>query len=278
MANSNYLISVIVTTYNRPQALDKVIASLMKQTDSNFEVVIADDGSKGDTRRLIESWKLMSVIPVHHAWQEDLGFRAGASRNNAVRKAKGDYLIFLDGDCIVRPNFIAQHRLLREEGFVVAGNRCLLNPTLSKRVEEGKENLSHWNIFNYFLARLKGEINRLDALLTLPPSLGFRYKWPKRWERVRSCNMAVSMNDFKAVNGFDESFVGWGFEDSDLAVRLLNLGLKVKRGMFATAVLHLYHRESEEVRSGPNWERFQLVLKQHLTQPIKGLLVKKELL
>ena len=104
------LISVIISTYNKPQFLNKVIEGLQFQSDSNFEIVVADDGSGSSTRELIKKWQEQSVVPITHAWQDDLGFRVSESRNNAVRHSKGDYFIFIDGDCIPRYHFVAHHR------------------------------------------------------------------------------------------------------------------------------------------------------------------------
>ena len=94
-------ISVIVATYNWPSALRLSLQSLMRQTAHNFEIVVADDGSRNETRELIESLAKTSHVPIIHSWQEDIGFRLARSRNQAVLKSHGDYLIFVDGDCIV---------------------------------------------------------------------------------------------------------------------------------------------------------------------------------
>ena len=103
-------ISVILTTYNWPEALELSLRSFMAQTDSNFEVVVADDGSKEPTRLLIERLRAVSPIPILHAWQEDRGFRAAKARNEAVKLSSGDYLLFVDGDCMVGREFVAAHR------------------------------------------------------------------------------------------------------------------------------------------------------------------------
>ena len=108
------LISVIVTTYNREEALDAVLRSLERQSDNAFEIIIADDGSGPATAKLIESWKTKIGRRLEHAWHEDRGFRAAEIRNRAVLNARGTYCIFLDGDCIVRPDFVAIHRKLAE--------------------------------------------------------------------------------------------------------------------------------------------------------------------
>lgn len=264
------LISIIVTTYNWPRALNKVLEALREQTDSNFEIVIADDGSGIETKQLIQNWSANSKVKILHAWQPDEGFRASESRNNAVRMSHGDYLVFIDGDCLPRPHFVEHHRNLAEPGYVIAGNRCLLSSSLTEKVLK-TNNYIHFSCWELCRFRLKGDINRLDALLNLPPKCFFRYFYPTKWQKLRSCNMGLWRSDFEKVNGFDSSFRGWGFEDSDLAARLINAGIKVKSGAFSTAVYHLYHHESKEDHKGHNWERLQYVLSSDCTQPVKGL-------
>lgn len=238
------LISVIVTTYNRPDALRAVLAGLCAQVDRGFEVLVADDGSRDDTRQLVESLADGAPISVRHLWQEDRGFRAGAARNRAAAVATGDYLLFLDGDCIARPDWIAQHRRLAEPGWMVAGNRILLSERFSQHVLEGAQPVHGWSLGQWRLAQLAGHVNRTLPLRSL--ALGpLRKLGARRWQRVRTCNLGVWAADFRAVNGFDEQFEGWGFEDSDLAVRLLNHGVRRKEGAFATGVLHLWHREHD---------------------------------
>ena len=264
------LISTIVTTYNRPLALARVLEALMLQDDKNFEVIIADDGSREATFDVIEAYKREAPFPIVHAWQPDLGFRVGRCRNLAVKEARGEYLVFLDGDCIPRRNFISQHRHLCEKDYLVTGNRCLLSEKLTQRIETGSEDILSWGAWEFLRARLKGEINRLDALLTLPPTARFRYRRMKKWEKTRTCNMGVFRDDFLLINGFDSSFEGWGFEDSDFAARLINAGKHVKMGTFATAVFHLWHPRGRTQQSGPNWDRLQQVLTNKETQPIDG--------
>src|SRR5262245_58906989 len=122
------LISVIVTTYNREDALDAVLAALSRQSDRAFEVVIADDGSGPSTAAVVESWRSRVGVPLSHVWQADRGFRAAEIRNRALLVTRGGYCVFLDGDCIARPDFIATHRRLAEPGWFVTGNRVLLAP------------------------------------------------------------------------------------------------------------------------------------------------------
>jgi glycosyltransferase involved in cell wall biosynthesis len=249
-------ISVIVTTYNRPDALRAVLAGLFAQTDRGFEVLVADDGSRDETRQLVEALAASAPMPVRHVWQPDLGFRAGAARNRAAAVARGDYLLFLDGDCIPRLDWIAQHRALAEPGWMVAGNRILLSERFTKQVLETGEPVHAWSFGRWRLAQLASDINRTLPLRRL--ALGpLRKLGAARWQRVRTCNLGVWAADVRAVNGFDERFEGWGFEDSDLAVRLLNHGVRRKEGAFATGVLHLWHREHDRRFEARNRELLQ---------------------
>lgn len=264
------LISTIVTTYNRPLALACVLSGLLNQNDRNFEVIVADDGSRQDTRQVIEDFQKRSNFPIRHAWQPDLGFRLSRCRNLAVKESHGEYLIFLDGDCIPRYDFIHQHRLLSEKRYIVAGNRLLLNERLSRQLEDRDDDILTWGIWKFIKARLNGEINRLDALLTLSPKAKYRYRNQKNWEKVRGCNMAVFKEDFLLINGFDSSFLNWGFEDSDFTARLLNAGVKVKVGTFSTGVFHLWHPSGRTEKKGANWDRLQYVISSKTTQPLEG--------
>ena len=244
--------SIIVTTYNRPLALDRVLESISKLRYSNFEVIIADDGSTSDTRKVISSWS--SKFSLIHAWQEDLGFRAAAARNLAVSKSSGDYLIFLDGDCLVFPNFLNRHLYLAEKNYLVAGNRLLLNERLTREVEGGNQTPLNWTLLKWSGARMSGAINRLLPLIFMSGN-AWRKLRTKQWKGVRTCNLGLFKSDFLKVNGFDESFVGWGHEDADLAIRLIDQGVLRKDGHFATAVLHLWHKENDRSKEAENKDR-----------------------
>ena len=122
------LISVIVTTYNREDALDAALRALAHQSDRNFEIIIADDGSRPDTARVVESWQARLPLPLKHVRHEHRGFRGGEIRNRGIRASAGEICIFLDGDCLAPADFIAAHRRLAEPGWFVTGNRILLSP------------------------------------------------------------------------------------------------------------------------------------------------------
>ena len=264
------LVSLIVTTYNRPDALRAVLDGLLAQRDRGFEVLVADDGSRDDTRALIEGTARTAPFPVTHVWQEDRGFRAGAARNRAAARASGDYLVFLDGDCVPRPQFIARHRRLAERRWMVAGNRILLSQAFTQEVLDGGLPIHEWTLAQWRSARARGAINRMLPLRDLP--LGpLRKLGSRRWQRVRTCNLGVWADDFRAVNGFDEDFAGWGFEDSDLAVRLINRGIGRKYGAFGTGVLHLWHRENDRAREGQNWQCLQQRIRSGETSAAVGL-------
>jgi glycosyltransferase involved in cell wall biosynthesis len=263
-------ISVVVTTYNRPDALRAVLDGLGAQSNQDFEVIVADDGSRDDTRALVEQASLGFPVRLAHVWQEDAGFRAGAARNRAAERAHGEYLVFLDGDCIPRPDFIERHRALAERGWMVAGNRILLSEAFTARALRERLPLHAWSAQQWSDARRRGDINRTLPLTHLP--LGpLRKVAASRWQRVRTCNLGVWTEDFRRVRGFDETFEGWGFEDSDLAVRLLNAGVRRKEGAFATGVLHLWHRENDRRHEGRNWDLLQQRIRSRETLPSRGL-------
>ncbi len=253
------LISVIVTTYNREDALAAVLRSLAGQTDVDFEVVVADDGSRPATALLVETWKGRVGRRLDHVWHDDQGFRAAEIRNRAILLSRGDYVIFLDGDCIARPDFVARHRALAEKGWFVAGNRVLLSLTLTRKILTEKIEAERWSLLRWFGRRLSGGINRISALLALP--LGpFRRLRADKWEGARSCNLAIWRGDLDRVDGFDADYAGWGKEDSDVIVRLIRAGVRRKDGNFATGVLHLHHPEALRNHLADNERKLQTVL------------------
>ncbi|HEY5130352.1 MAG TPA: glycosyltransferase family 2 protein [Bradyrhizobium sp.] len=238
------MISVIVTTYNRADALEAVLRSLACQTDQDFEVVVADDGSTAATGQLVEAWKAKVGHRLGHVWHDDRGFRAAEIRNRAILASRGAYCIFLDGDCIARPDFVAIHRRLAEPGWFVTGNRILLSRELTAKVLREKLLPEAWSFSSWVAERWCGGVNRLSALLRLP--LGpLRRLRQRAWRGARSCNLAIWRSDLDRVDGFDADYCGWGKEDSDIIVRLLHAGVRRKDGTFATGVIHLWHAESD---------------------------------
>ncbi|NIR42837.1 MAG: glycosyltransferase [Gemmatimonadetes bacterium] len=232
--------SVIVSTYNRPDALERVLLDLDRQTVEGFEVVVADDGSSDETRRTIDEVRGQVQYPLRHTWQEDHGFRAARARNLAVGKASGDYLIFLDGDCLPRPDFLEGHRWLAERGRWVRGNRVNLTEEFTERVLSEELPVADWPLWRWVLARLRGEAVRTTPLLRLRTQ-ALRKSNPRKWRGARSCNFGCWRDDFMRVDGYDDAYTGWGREDSDLAIRLINAGVYRKDGRYVVPVLHLWH-------------------------------------
>jgi glycosyltransferase involved in cell wall biosynthesis len=264
------LISVIVTTYNREDALDAVLRALARQTDKNFEVIVADDGSRSTTAELVEAWKKKTKFPLNHVWQEDQGFRAAEIRNRAVLASRGAYCVFLDGDCIPRPKFVATQRDLAEKEWFVTGNRVLMSQALTTRVLQQQSEPELWGLGAWLGQRLRGGINRLIPLFSLP--LGLLRKLRSRaWRGARSCNLAVWRSDLERVDGFDATFSGWGREDSDILVRLLRAGVRRKDGVFATGVLHLWHPEADRSQLQANQRQLDQSLSGDAIKARRGL-------
>ncbi|OWW18984.1 glycosyltransferase family 2 protein [Noviherbaspirillum denitrificans] len=268
------LISVIVTTYNRPDALAAVVRALLDQTDPNFEVIIADDGSGQPTRDALAAFRnaprTSGMKRLVHAWQPDDGFRASAARNLGVHASKGEYLVFLDGDCVPRPDFIARHRLLAEQGFMVSGSRVLMSEPFTKDVLAANAPIHKQGLAYWLRQRLAGNTNKVVPLLYFP-NTGMRHYRAVKWNRIKSCNLAIWRKDYEAVDGFDESFVGWGHEDADVVLRLARLGIRRKGGAFSTEVFHLWHRENTRATESQNRKRVEDRMKTGVTRADTGL-------
>jgi glycosyltransferase involved in cell wall biosynthesis len=236
-------VSVIITTYNRSDALLAVLAGLAQQTQRDFEVVVADDGSRDEHRRAVLESPLARALRVVHVWHPDVGFTAAKARNRGVAAARADYLVFLDGDCVPEVDFIARHRRLAASGCFVNGSRVLLAPELTQQVLAAQVQVSGRSAGFWLRQRLRGQASKLMHLLRLPDG-SFRLQREFRWKGIRSCNMGVWRRDYETVDGFDESFVGWGHEDADFVLRLHHAGVQRKNGFCATEVYHLWHREA----------------------------------
>jgi glycosyltransferase involved in cell wall biosynthesis len=268
--SSTSLISVIITTYNREDALDAALAALAAQSDRDFEIVIADDGSGADTARLIENWRSRLSVPLKHVRHEHRGFRGGEIRNRGIRASEGALCIFLDGDCLPRPDFIAAHRRLYEPGWFVIGNRILLSRELTAAILAQGLAAHTWTLTALLRHRMNGGINRLLPALHLP--LGpLRKLQQASWRGAQTCNFAVARSDLDRVDGFDNTFVGWGYEDSDLAIRLMRAGLRRKDGRFATGVFHLWHPWNDRAQVSANRKRLDETISSARVAPLRGL-------
>ena len=249
------MISILLATYNWPQALKLCLESLATQTDRDFEIIIADDGSTESTKQVIEQFKASSSIPIEHLWQADEGFRKTIILNRAIAAANGNYLVFLDGDCIVQPDFIERHRALAQKGYLVTGSRVLLNQKLTQDLMTW----SHWDFerFNASLLgkRLTGAINKYWPLKIKLGNGSWRNYKKFVWRRIKGCNMACWKSDANAINGFDETMTGWGHEDADFVFRLQRHHIIRKSGSWSTEVLHLFHTIQDQSKAAENARR-----------------------
>ena len=255
----NELISVIVSTYNREDALEVVLRALSRQSDRNFEIVVADDGSGPATARVVRDWAARNPVPIKHVWHDDRGFRLAEIRNRGIRASSGAYIVFLDGDCIARRDFVAKHRRLAEPRWFVTGTRILLSRELTDRIlHEGLEP-ELWGLARFMAHRLRHHFNRVAPLLAL--RLGpMRKLMAHRWRGARGSNMAFWRADLERVGGFDTSFSGWGREDSDIFIRMIRAGVRRKDGRFASGVLHLWHPDADRSHLDDNDRQLDEVL------------------
>jgi len=262
--------AVIVTTYNRADALAAVLAGYQAQSSQSFELIVADDGSTDATRRVVDDFRERTGIAVNHVWHEDRGFRAAAIRNRALAATPADYIVFSDGDCVPARDFVARHQGLAERGWFVAGNRILLDDAFTRRTLLEALPLHEFGTVRWLLAWLRRDANRWLPLLRLGDG-AWRKSAPLRWEGVKTCNLAAWREDLVQINGLDETYSGWGLEDSDLVIRLLHAGVKHKSGRFATPVFHLWHAENDRSRLAENQRRLDAILGSDRVRAERGL-------
>ncbi len=233
--------SLIIATYNWPEALELVLKSAEQQSLLPYEVLIADDGSSEATKKLIDKFKNKGVLNLRHIWHEDKGFRLAEIRNKAIKEAKGNYIIQIDGDTFLHKDFVKDHLQYAKPGQFISGSRVLLGKDLSARLLKNKEirfSSFHKDIKN---KHYKYTIPLLTKLLKKPSK-----DVQKVIRSVRGCNMSFWKKDLMAVNGYNEGLTGWGREDSELSARLIHLGLRKINLKFAAIQYHLYHKEASK--------------------------------
>lgn len=235
--------AIVISTYNRPDALRIVMESIMNQTVLPDEIIIADDGSTGSTQDLINSYTKRFPRLISHVWHEDKGFRLAAIRNKAMAKAKSDYIIQIDGDIMLHPRFVADHRSMAEKGQYVAGSRAMLSKTLTKKIINSGS-------YKQVLIYHQGVNNRLNAIRIplVMKLLGSQEFSSKSYKKIKGCHMAFWKEDLLKINGYNEDFEGWGSEDVELELRLINVGLKRCNLKFGALQYHLYHPENSKDR------------------------------
>lgn len=254
-------VSLIISTYNWPRALYLCLDSVMQQTVMPSEILIADDGSGMSTRDVVKHFENISPVPVRHIWHEDNGFRLAAIRNKAIAASKGKYIIQIDGDLILQRNFIQDHMLFAREGCFVTGSRGIITELLTRKVLSGEITS---------LSPLMKGIRSSNNVVRIPiMSILYHTFGPTR--APRGCNMAFWRNDLIRVNGYDEDFKGWGFEDTELCIRLNNSEIHQRCMKFRGVAFHLHHNQAERSGCNSNEQRYKDSIRCHRTRCEKGL-------
>ena len=249
-------ISVILATYNGGDQLACCAETLAAAGDERMEVVIADDGSSSErTFEIIEAFKREAPFRVHHAWQEDIGFRLARSRNNAVQHARGEFMLFLDHDILVPRTFFRTIRATIRPGWFVGGRRVKLDEAISASVLDGS--VEPATLFTWRFA-LRARRMKLG---------GWRYLFPLRDRRpgttpqpfrgMSGFCIGAWRSDFDRVDGFDDRYRGYGVEDWDFMARLNNAGVHAGYLPRAATVMHLWHKEIPHDLEGPGYQMLQ---------------------
>ncbi len=236
--------SLIITTYNWPQALRLSVKSVWKQTILPKELIIADDGSRDETRETIEQLRQQSPIPIIHVWHPDEGFQLSKIRNRGIAAASSEYIIFIDGDCLLEPHFIEDHIYYAQVGRGVCGSRIkLVSSATAKFLETGSFVLPKFFLspkirfgYNIYSIRNRWMCNRsLYEVRDLQTKV-----------KLQGCNMAFWKSDAIRINGFDEDYSSWGWEDQDFGLRLRRSGVSLKCIRYAALLYHLYHKKRSQ--------------------------------
>ncbi len=227
-------VSLLISTYNWPEALELCLLSVLKQTVLPNEILIADDGSKNDTKEFIDKFRKLTSIPIKHVWHKDDGFRKTIILNEAVRVGSFDYIIQTDGDILLHSNFIQDHLESAKPNYFIRGSRSLIDESRTKELLRDKVCQLKWTdvgLGNKFNSIYNPLLNKLFSVFNAPRSI----------EGVKGCNFSFWKKDFIKVNGFNNDIVGWGREDSELAIRMINSGVLKKHLKFKAVCFHLHH-------------------------------------
>lgn len=235
--------TLFVSTYEMPRHLELVCAALERQTTREFEIFFCDDGSGETTREVIERFKGISPVPVHHVWQEHQGFRKCRILNQALRQARGEIAIFLDGDCVPHRDYVRDHLEQQREGFYLAGRRVELGEKFSalltpEMIRQGFFDRPQLSLLRSVLA---GESEYFQRSVRIPWPGVRRLLKMNRVVDLKGCNYSVPRSALERINGFDEDYEGYGREDTDVELRLQNLGLKIRSMKGLAIQFHVWH-------------------------------------
>lgn len=273
MYSSRPTSSLIISTYNWPEALSLSLKSVLTQKILPKEVIIADDGSAEATKFVIDSFRRVFPVPIKHVWHEDRGFRLAEIRNKAIISATGEYIIQIDGDIILHPHFVEDHLNFAKKNTFVRASRIYINKKKSEdMLVKGS---SHISIFN------KG-INNFFSAIRMPFLWSlFEYRYKNKGSEIyeiHGCNMAYWKKDALAVNGYNETFCGWGPEDKEFVARLLNKGLRKRFLKLGAIAFHIHHKENAKTFLLANEDAFKQTREKKHVWCRNGILSEKALL
>lgn len=252
-------VSLLLSTYNWPEALDLVLRSVVRQSHLPDEVLIADDGSDERTAALLGNYA--GRLAIKHIWHEDNGFRKTVVLNKAVRHATQPYIIQVDGDIVLHRHFIKDHLKVAQRGFFVQGSRVMIGEHRTAEVLAAKQ--------VDFNALSKGITGRFNAI-RFPSFSGLFRTDPLSSHNIKGCNLAFWREDYMKVNGYYNGFEGWGWEDYEFAERLINAGIRKKRLKWAAIGYHLHHPLSSKANFNPNKQIYEESVAQKLAYRAPG--------
>ncbi|WP_310992333.1 glycosyltransferase family 2 protein [Aequorivita marina] len=231
--------SLLISTYNWPEALELVLLSLENQSVKPDEVLIADDGSTEATKQLIGSFQSKNEVPIRHFWHEDKGFRKAIILNKAIAAAKGDYIVQVDGDCIMHKDFVRDHKAMAVANVYLFGSRVNIQEQFIPKLFASQK-----ITFSFFAKGIKKRTRNLRV-----PALSNLYKTTDEIShKMRGCNVSFWKKDVVAVNGYNEAFEGWGREDSELIIRMMHNGVLGRRLRYRGIVYHIWHKVKDQSR------------------------------
>ena len=252
--------SLVISTYNWPEALELVLKSVKNQSKIPDEILIADDGSSYSTKKVIEKYKKM--LNIKHIWHEDKGFRKTIILNKAIAKSSGEYIIQIDGDILLHKHFIKDHLRNKKINRFIHGSRTFIGKHLTQKCIL-KSNIK----FSFFHKEIKNRINMLYS----PFFSKIISSDSKSLKGTRGCNFSFYKKDFIKVNGYNESLTGWGKEDTELSARLINNNLKKRKLKFNAITFHLNHKSSSRENLDENNGILQKVIEEKIIKCKNGI-------
>jgi glycosyltransferase involved in cell wall biosynthesis len=255
-------LALVINTFNQPDYLNRVLNAVSRQKVLPEEVLLADDGSTDETKTVFEQWRARQLFRCEYVWQKHQGFRRARILNQAIALAHSDYLVFLDGDTIPHPRFVVDHRVLAGESQFVQGHRALI-----------ERKAAAWFGLKEFGRDRRHALAQFQLC-----GLKHAFHWPSPLKKfrgdlkgIRGCNLAMWRSDLVRVNGYNEAFFGWGREDSELAVRLMNSGVRRLDVRGWALCYHLWHPPVSRAELAGNDELLAKAILEKHTRCEQGL-------